>query len=167
MAINPLHISYREIQTKPVRLSGSVSSQVLELDSCDELIHLPHPLEFELEAELTGGAILVQGSLSLDLECECARCLKRFRYPVRIASWAVHIPMEGEDSAPNTGDAVDLTPYVREDIVLAFPQHPLCESECNGLPGLVNGGEGTKSVAQSSGHKPASIWDQLDKLKIR
>ena len=30
-------------------------------------------------------------------------------------------------------DCVDLTPFVREDILLEFPQHPLCKPDCGGL----------------------------------
>jgi uncharacterized metal-binding protein YceD (DUF177 family) len=64
---------------------------------------------------------------------------------------------------------VDLTPYVREDIFLAFPQHPLCDVNCSGLktpkenavPGpVVGGGE------DGAGAGKASPWSVLDKLKL-
>lgn len=145
--------------------------EFLELESRDPQMHLTHPLRFDLQVEQVGAGLLVRGSLAMDLDCECVRCLAPFQFPLRIDPWTCHVPLEGDDSAPAEGDLVDLTPYVREDTVLAFPQHPLCGSKCNGLPGLMKNGEGTKSVAPGSGSKPGSnpgsVWDQLDKLKLR
>ena len=42
------------------------------------------------------------------------------------------MPLEGEEKANVINDLVDLTPYLREDIVLAFPQHPLCRPNAAG-----------------------------------
>ncbi len=36
-------------------------------------------------------------------------------------------------AVPIKNDCVDLTPWVREDILLGFPQHPLCRPDCGGL----------------------------------
>jgi len=45
----------------------------------DELIRAERPLRYDLTAELLGQAVLVTGSLALPLDCECARCLKKFK----------------------------------------------------------------------------------------
>jgi uncharacterized metal-binding protein YceD (DUF177 family) len=62
-------------------------------------------------------------------------------------------------------DSVDLTSYLREDILLAFPQHPLCDPGCRGLPQSE-----MKGVLPSHGPNPlealASPWDILDKIKL-
>ncbi len=65
---------------------------------------------------------------------------------------------------PVKGDFVDLTPLVREDILLEFPQHPLCEPDCGGLPTSDSG----KAKHTSSGgiDAGASAWDELNKLKF-
>jgi uncharacterized metal-binding protein YceD (DUF177 family) len=54
---------------------------------------------------------------------------------------------------------------VREDILLDFPRHPLCNPACRGLPKAAPGnaqkpGGGAKSEASS----PA--WAELNKLKF-
>jgi len=138
----------------------------LELETRDPLLQLKEPLEFNLLVEQVGAGLLVRGKLRLPIHCECVRCLKPFVHFLELGDWVCHVPLEGEESAPVVGDLVDLTPYVREDIVLAFPQHPLCESECNGLPGLHASDEGAQSVEQTPAKAPGSIWDQLDKLKL-
>src|SRR4030095_8517933 len=108
---------------------GEVALEALEVEPGDEMIHLRYPLSYELEAELIGRSILVQGSLRLPVDCECVRCLRAFTQVLEMNPWACHVALEGEDSVVLAGDAVDLTPYIREDILLAFPQHPLCESK--------------------------------------
>jgi uncharacterized metal-binding protein YceD (DUF177 family) len=54
-----------------------------------------------------------------------------------------------------------LTPFVREDILLDFPQHPLCKPDCAGL----NSKPARKFKAAE---KPApDVWAKLDKLKLK
>mgnify|MGYP001279693745 CR=1 FL=1 len=106
-------------------------------------------------------SLLVQGRFSLPLDCECVRCLKPFSHVISFEPWACHIPLEGEDKATVENDCVDLTPYLREDIFLAFPRHPLCEPECGGLarpPG--EAGHSAGSTTESA------VWAELNKLKL-
>jgi uncharacterized metal-binding protein YceD (DUF177 family) len=56
---------------------------------------------------------------------------------------------------------VNLTPYIREDILLALPQHPLCEPECGGLKPPAS----LKDPGEMS-EKASSAWSELDKLKL-
>jgi uncharacterized metal-binding protein YceD (DUF177 family) len=73
------------------------------------------------------------------------------------------LELDGPDPVKVQNDVVDLTPYVREDIFLAFPQHPLCDPECRGLVS-----EPPTGVESRSGVGPsmASAWAALDKLKL-
>ncbi len=63
---------------------------------------------------------------------------------------------------PVDNDLVNLTPYLREDILLALPQHPLCEPECGGLKLPARAKDPEKTAG-----KTASAWDALDKLKLK
>ena len=60
-------------------------------------------------------------------------------------------------------DLVDLTPFVREDILLEFPQHPLCDRECRGLP---KNEPGKAKASSGAGPTEASAWAELNKLKF-
>jgi uncharacterized protein len=158
----PLTFNIRHIDGRDLRLEGELPVEELELDLHDELIRAAGPLEYDLEVEHMEGAVLVQGDLELPLEMECVRCLKKFTRPLKLEDWACHLPLKGEDAVPVSNDLVNLTPFVREDILLALPQHPLCEPECGGLklparakdPGL---------AAETT----PSAWDELDKLKLK
>ena len=161
----PLLFNLRHLEEDSLDLKGELSAADLELDTLDELVHLPSPLLYDLEVQKLDTAILARGRLELNLECECVRCLKPFRLPLKLDNWACHLPLEGEDKVSVVNDSVDLTPYLREDIVLAFPQHPLCKPDCSGLANTRKNPENsTGAVAKSE--SASSAWSALDKLKL-
>jgi uncharacterized metal-binding protein YceD (DUF177 family) len=158
----PLTFNIRHIENKDLHLEGELPVEDLELDLRDEIVRPTGPLAYDLTAQRLEGAGLVQGRLSLPFEFECVRCLKKFQRPLEIEDWVCHLPLIGEDAAPVSNDLVNLTPFVREDILLALPQHPLCEPECGGLkpPALAKDVGGPPEKAPSA-------WDELDKLKLK
>jgi uncharacterized protein len=161
----PLQINIRHLEKKPLELQGELTPAELDLENVDELIHATVPLKYDLEAQLMENSVLVQGNLEMDLQCECARCLKKFPYPIDLEGWAAHLPLEGEEAVAVSNDLVDLTPYIREDILLSIPQHPLCEPECRGLPKTPLRSEKKPSGASQS-VESSSAWAELNKLKF-
>ncbi len=160
-----LLVNLRHLETKNVLLKGELAAAELDLAGLDELIRVEQPLEYDLEAQLLDGSVLVQGSLGLDLQCECARCLKPFVHRLELKGWACHLPLEGEEKALVVNDCVDLTPSIREDILLGLPQHPLCRPECGGLPRKTTG-KTKKTGRAGAGKDAASAWNELNKLKF-
>ena len=64
------------------------------------------------------------------------RCLEDFEFELEPDPWTLYLPLEpleGDEAVSVKNDCVDLTPCVREDILLGFPQHPLCRPDCDGL----------------------------------
>lgn len=161
----PLTINARHLEHKDLELKGELPSADLDLEDADELIHAPNPLHYDLVVQRLEDSLLVQGTLSLTAEFECARCLKRFSQDLVFDNWSVHLPLSGEEKVEMVGDSVDLTPLIREDILLAFPQHPLCERECGGLKtqpsARAKSSSGTMQEEESS-----SAWAELNKLKL-
>jgi uncharacterized protein len=158
-----LIVNLRHLEEHEVLLRGELSAAELDLDSRDEMIQVTQPLRHELEVQLLEGSLLVRGRLRLTLACQCVRCLQPFPYELELNPWTLHVPLEGEESAPVTDDGVDLTPYVREDMLLEFPRHPLCRPDCRGLEKMKTG------QAQKTGgpdELPPSAWAELDKLKL-
>ena len=144
-----------------VHLQGELPVAELEFGVQDEMIRLEKPLRYDLTVEQLHDALLVQGSLKLVLDCECVRCLKPFAYKLVLDGWALHLPLEGEDKVSIVNDSVDLTPFVREDMLLEFPQHPVCKPECEGLS------KKTKATVADGGEKlKSAVWSELDKLKL-
>ena len=161
----PITFNLRHLEEESLQLVGEMPPAELELETMDELIKATHPLVYDLEVQTLDNAILVRGRVALNLDCECVRCLKPFSFPIELPEWACHLPMEGDDKVPVVNDCVDLTPHIREDIVLACPQHPLCKPDCSGLAKTQNkpeNGPGAAAKPESS----SSAWSALDKLKL-
>jgi uncharacterized protein len=108
-------------------------------------------------------SLLIRGRLRLTLNCQCVRCLKPFLYELKLDPWACHVPMEGEECVSVVNDCADLTPYVREDMLLEFPRHPLCRPDCRGMEKIKTGK--VKSTGGGDELTP-SVWTELDKLKL-
>lgn len=157
----PLTFNIRHLDKKALRLRGEMPSEELELELHDDMINPEGALVYDLEVERLDDAALVRGDLQLPIEYTCVRCLKKFTKPLQVENWACHLPLKGEEATPITNDLVNLTPYIREDILLALPQHPLCEPECGGLKPPAS----LKDPGEMSERTP-SAWSELDKLKL-
>jgi uncharacterized protein len=162
--MNPLAINLRHLVKRDLRLQGEVSAQDLDLVGLDTLVHVTGPVTYDLEAEKLDQNLLVRGRLSAPLECQCARCLKAFPFVIDLPQFVVDLPLEGEDAVPKEGDFVDLTPYLREDILLAFPQHPLCEPGCVGL--TKPAAPGAEAQPGQESQTTSSPWAALNELKL-
>jgi len=156
-----LKVNLRHLEEHGIRMKGELPVAELELGVTDELIRADKPLHYDLSVEILQNAVLATGTLTLPLECECSRCLKKFKTEMKLSGWAVHLPLEGEDKVPINNDCVDLTPFVREDILLDFPQHPLCRPDCGGLK---NKPARKPKALEKNG---LDVWAKLDKLKLK
>ncbi|HYG21690.1 MAG TPA: YceD family protein [Verrucomicrobiae bacterium] len=159
----PLLLNLRHVEDKNVQLQGELPAEELELDVRDEMVRAEKPLEYDIEAQKLDDSLLLQGYLHLPLSCQCVRCLKPFDYDLDLENWTAHLPLEGDEKVAISGDFVDLTPHMREDILLEFPQHPLCEADCRGLPKTDSGKSNT---SDSTSTAEPSAWAELDKLKL-
>jgi uncharacterized protein len=159
-----LKVNIRRLEAGDVALSGELSAEEAGLDLQDELVHARQPLRYDLTVQKSGRDVLVQGRIALVLDCECSRCLKSFQQPVELGQWTTLVPLAGPEKAAVKDDCVDLTPFLREDILLEFPQHPLCGADCAGLP---NRGEKNARQAKGASQTPgSSVWSELNKLKF-
>lgn len=159
----PLLVNLRHLEKRDLVLDGELPADELDIDSQDEMIQLVKPLRHRLVVQKLDDALLVRGNLVQPLACECVRCLKAFEHRLELADWACHIPLAGAEKAPIVSDCVDLTPFLREDILLELPQHPLCKPDCGGLK-KPKAGKVRKNSPGAT--KDSSAWSELDKLKF-
>jgi uncharacterized metal-binding protein YceD (DUF177 family) len=162
----PLIVNLRQLESQNLVLRGEMPLLELDLQLQDDMIRATHPLHYDLEVELLDDALLVQGLLRLKLDCQCVRCLKDFEFELELDPWTLHLPfepLEGEEPVSFKNDCVDLTPMMREDILLGFPQHPVCKPDCGGLK-QASVGKARKTVGKDES-KP-SAWAELNKLKL-
>ena len=98
-------------------------------------------VELDLLIESVVEGVLVSGTAFAKVEGECARCLEPIADEVEVRSTELYAwPDSATDETTDEdeisrieNDLIDLEPVVRDAIVLALPQAPLCEPDCKGL----------------------------------
>ena len=156
-------VSLAALQHGSVQLSGELSPDELGLPiDGDPCLRFGHPIRYDLVAQMMETEVFVEGEIETVLDCQCVRCLEPFEHVLRLAPWACLLPITGEDAAPLVDDSVNLTPQMREDSLLALPQHPVCRPDCRGLPLMPPG----LPSSSDQGRKGSSAWSVLDTLNL-
>ncbi|HKW79086.1 MAG TPA: DUF177 domain-containing protein [Candidatus Limnocylindria bacterium] len=133
-----------------------------------------HAVEGEARLTHTNPGILVQGVVRTDVELECGRCLDRFvsRVPARIEEqyYATIDVVSGVPLADPPPDArtighdfvIDVTPLIREHVLLELPLKPLCREDCAGICPMC----GVDQNVRPHRHEEVADerWSQLGKL---
>lgn len=129
-------------------------------------------LHYSLDIGMNAQGIWGTGRIWVDIRLQCVRCLTPFVYPVRLDQIAFHAEL------PPT-EFLDLTPLIREDILLAIPEYPHCDwsGECvcralkeHKVPEQAPQRESQRPDIQKGdsdhpeGGKRPSAWDALDQL---
>jgi len=108
------------------RFEGDEPREVLDLEP-GSFVCPDGPIHYDLRAQAVSGELIVEGRLECRVAMVCSRCGGGFKTDIRDSSFRVV-----RDIA-NRFDPVDLTPDIRESIIVAFPNFPLCSAECKGL----------------------------------
>jgi uncharacterized protein len=80
--------------------------------------------------------ILVRGTVEVDLELACARCLEPVEERVDIDVVELFRPADAEDTEPGytiVDEAIELDTLLHDAIVMAVPLRVLCRENCAGL----------------------------------
>ena len=110
-------------------------------------LKLVGPLRGEILIIPTGAGAVARGTIEVDYETQCARCLKPLRRTLKIQidrecslkqidDPASYHPDEGPDITPVpilSGEIVDLSELIREAIVINAPVRELCSEDCKGI----------------------------------
>lgn len=156
-----MKIHLRQIPQDGLHLEGEEQDDILQLDNEPEHLRALGPLRYSLDVGLSDGGLWATGTLAMDVELQCVRCLEMFAYPVRVEDFAVQMDLGPEET-------IDLTPLLREDILLALPSYPHCDwSGERTCPADRSAQENAGRLEQSdeNGHDPSSAWRALDQLK--
>ena len=92
-------------------------------------------VDVDLELERLSDGVVASGRLQAPWTADCRRCLgpARGRLVAEVRELFKAQPQAGDDAFPLEGDELDLTPLVREALVLELPLAPLCADDCAGL----------------------------------
>lgn len=152
-----LQINIHHIPESGLDIENTISTEELDITT-DERISSFTPLVCELKASMVEKDLVVRGSSTMVVNCQCDRCLKELEEVIQ--SEDICIVKE------NTPEIVDLTNDIREDILLAFPQLFLCGADCKGL--CFNCGKNLNEgdCQCDSEDESSSPWDALDNINF-
>ena len=125
-----LRVDLRELAQGPVETSGELAQDDPAIEGTD--LALREPVR-------VGGRFYWHGTARTVVKGECRRCLTPADAPVNLEIGALFTQdpeaLEDPDSYPVAPDAteIDVTPAVREELLLAAPRYVLCRENCKGL----------------------------------
>jgi len=145
-------IHLKQIPAQGLHLDGDEDCPIHDLQA--EGIRCAGRLHYNIDLGIAGGALWIRGSLSQPVELHCVSCLEKFVYEIQVPAFAVHTELHGPET-------VDLTPFIREDLLLNLPAHPRCDKDGH----RVCETKRPETVAPDTEGK--SDWSALDKLKFK
>jgi len=148
-----MKVHLKQIPAEGTHLKGKEKSDILELG--DDQIRPLGTVEYSVDIGVSGSSLFVTGRLGVDVELECVSCLQRFVYPVRVHNFSAQVELAGPE-------LVDLTPWIREDILLALPVYPHCDWDRK----TVCVGPRLKYLKVEEDSKGPNAWDALDHLNL-
>jgi uncharacterized metal-binding protein YceD (DUF177 family) len=146
-----MKVHLKQIPTEGLHLEGDEECPIPELET--EEIRCGGPLHYNVDLGVAGRALWASGSLSQPVELRCVSCLEKFVHEIQVSAFAVHTELPGPET-------VDLTPFMREDLLLNLPAHPHCDRDA----GRICKPKQIETAEQDT--KRESDWSALDKLKL-
>lgn len=140
------------------RFKGELDGSVFGID--DTGVVSCGSLYYELEVQLYDTEMVVRGYASAPFRLCCDRCLREFEYEAEAESLTLSFDVAGKAEQ-------DITPELREEVILGLPDYPKCElvgQECeiNDNFGDFRLDKDPYSGVNSATPSGKSVWDALD-----
>lgn len=137
---------------------GDEPPAILEVDG-DPSLQISEPVHYELFVQPVSGQIVVKGTLRLPVRLQCGRCADFFSTTVEENSFLRAYEISGAT------ETLDVTPDIREDILLQVPHFPVCSPDCKGLCPQC----GTNLNHGRCGCRPPDDyrWSALENVKLK
>lgn len=146
---NDLRIKLDEIKESGYRLSCSRKKDWIE-DVVGDIKNIDFAfiddVRIEIEIFRTGDSIFVRGLITTTIKISCIRCLDDFDAHLEAELQYNFYPSEEKQFPPEVeinrkdldllyyqGDSINVTPLIKEQILLNIPSHPLCRESCKGM----------------------------------
>ncbi len=113
-----LTIDLATLPEEGMAFAGQLDGGVFDLPAGDAVS--VGPMEYDLWVQRFGSELLATGSLSAPFEFTCVVTLKPFVKTIRIPQAAVSVEITNPAQ-------LDISPALREEILIEFPAHPRCD----------------------------------------
>ena len=140
----------------PLELKEEISDEVLGLNGTSA--RAGQPIRAELVVQKDEENFLVMGWATTSLSLLCGRCAGWLPWPIRAR-------VEHLFEAPHP-NCIDLTPLIREDILLELPLNAVCRLDADGRCPVT--GELYQPRPETSGTLAGEeVWEALSKIKLK
>jgi len=153
-----MKIHLRQIPADGLHLEGEENCPLSELETGD--LHCAGKLRYNLDVGISEGALWANGSLVQPVELRCVACLEDFPHDINVAAFALHMELHGPET-------IDLTPAMREDLLLNLPAHPHCDRDGSRVCRGATPAKVTEAERQEEEAKREHDWEALDKLRLK
>lgn len=139
------------------KFSGEEPSEVFAWpEPSDDIVRPAGPLRWKFVAKLFGNELLIEGTVTAEFSGICARCGCDMVLTVT-EPLCFSVDVSGDVAE------VDLTSELRDAILLALPNHPVCKLDCKGVCPTCGKplSEGSCTCRDTTTSRQ---WDALDKL---
>ena len=134
-----LRVDLRELaQGRAMETPGELKQDDPAVDGAEIALKQPVVVAGRLQS-IGEGRFYWQGTARTVVEGECRRCLTPVATPLQLEIGVLFTQdpeaLDDPDSYPVAADAteIDVTPAVREELVLAAPRYVVCRDDCKGL----------------------------------
>ena len=146
-----MKVHLKQVPAEGLHLEGEEDCPIADFHA-DEL-RCVGALFYHIDVGVSDGALWGTGTLRQAVELRCVGCLEKFVHEINVPTFTFRTELRGPET-------VDLTPLMREDLLLNLPAHPRCDRDGGG-------------VCRAAQTKPADLeakrrsdWSALDKLKL-
>lgn len=139
----PLVLDTKDLPRRPGAMRVLERSVAAPVDLGLDLIGVAKgsQLDLDLRLESVSEGVLVSGTVSAQVRGECGRCLTSIGYSVDVSIQELYAyensatveTTDDDEVGRLQGDLINLEPELRNAVVLALPNHPLCREDCPGL----------------------------------
>jgi uncharacterized protein len=119
-----MKIDLNRIPPEGLAAEEEISAKALDVEH--EFIKVSGPIKVRAQVQKIGFDVTVALEMSAALKMNCGRCLEDFEGSLKKEVFLDY-------SVDSSQRAIDLTPDIREEFILAYPMNPLCSPGCKGL----------------------------------
>ncbi|MCF6191888.1 MAG: DUF177 domain-containing protein [Candidatus Hydrothermae bacterium] len=156
-----LRLRFSDLRPGDNRFTLELTGEELDLPQRDDLA-FPHTVYIVIDAHKETTTVTVRVTTRTTVRLQCSRCLETFTREVR--GEETYVIRRGRERLAReqalreedihtlftVEDEVDLTPLVREPLLLEIPVRPLCREDCRGLCPVC----GVNRNVEDCGHRP-------------
>ena len=118
-----MKIHVNRIPFEGLREEVSYDPKTLDVERAD--LQLDQPISLSSFITKTEHTVVVAAEIDCTLHLTCARCLTRYDAPLHAAPTLTYEVMPT--------DVIDITEDIRQELILASPMIPVCQTSCRGL----------------------------------